>query len=238
MQIIPVLDIMGGQVVRGMMGDRANYRPIETPLSASPEPLSVARGLLSLGDFQSLYIADLDAISGRPSNASTLQALGSAFPGLELWVDAGVRDLAEVEVVLAMPGVVAVVGSESVGGAQVLERLRGNERVILSLDYRGDAFLGPPELEHRPDLWPSRVIAMTLAKVGSGAGPDLTRLREIGARAGEGRGVFAAGGVRDPADLATLKQAGIAGALVASALHDGRLDRASVARCHQDKVHG
>jgi phosphoribosylformimino-5-aminoimidazole carboxamide ribotide isomerase len=63
---------------------------------------------------------------------------------------------------------------------------------------------------------------MTLARVGSAAGPDLDRLcaiREIAA----GRDIYAAGGVRDSADLAVLKGAGISGALVATSLHDGRL---------------
>ncbi|MBC8130797.1 MAG: nickel transporter, partial [Rhizobiaceae bacterium] len=42
--------------------------------------------------------------------------------------------------------------------------------------------------------------------------------------------VFAAGGVRDEDDLMRLEKAGIAGALVASALHDGRIDRAVLER--------
>ena len=63
---------------------------------------------------------------------------------------------------------------------------------------------------------------MTLARVGSGAGPDLDRLRAIREIAA-GRDIYAAGGVRDSADLAVLKRAGISGALVATSLHDGRL---------------
>ena len=63
---------------------------------------------------------------------------------------------------------------------------------------------------------------MTLARVGSGSGPDLKRLAAIQAVA-SGRRVFAAGGMRNVADLLALKEAGIAGALVASCLHDGRL---------------
>ena len=54
---------------------------------------------------------------------------------------------------------------------------------LLSLDFRGDAFQGPPELLARPELWPERVIVMTLGRVGSGAGPDFDRLAAIRARA-------------------------------------------------------
>ena len=52
-------------------------------------------------------------------------------------------------------------------------------RIVLSLDFRGDAFQGPQEILAEPALWPQRVIVMTLARVGSGAGPDLERLAAI-----------------------------------------------------------
>jgi len=67
-----------------------------------------------------------------------------------------------------------------------------------------------------------------LARVGSGAGPDLDTLASIRDAAPD-RKVYAAGGVRDNADLVTLKRAGIAGALVASCLHDGRLSGSDIA---------
>src|SRR5262249_11955949 len=93
--------------------------------------------------------------------------------------------------------------------------------------FRGDTFQGPRGILDDPSAWPARVITMTLARVGSGAGPDVERLAEVRRRA-EGRRVYAAGGVRDAADLAALAHAGIAGALVATALHDGRLGRAEI----------
>jgi phosphoribosylformimino-5-aminoimidazole carboxamide ribotide isomerase len=228
-QIIPVLDIKNGVVVRGVMGKRAAYRPIETPLSASPAPLDVARGLFSLARFTALYIADLDAIEGRPANVATVSALAAAFPGVELWLDAGLRTAAEVAAHLSSPGVSVVLGSETIDSAETVRGFRDEAGAILSLDYRGSAFVGPPGLETAADFWPARVIAMTLAKVGSGAGPDLERLAEVKAKAGP-RHVFAAGGVRDAADLEALQAAGIIGALVASALHDGRLNAATLAR--------
>ncbi|HEY9057574.1 MAG TPA: HisA/HisF-related TIM barrel protein, partial [Aurantimonas sp.] len=112
--------------------------------------------------------------------------------------------------------------TESIVDAAALAALTRPERVILSLDFKGDAFLGPPEILRDASLWPDQVIVMTLSRVGSGAGPDLDRLGAIVARA-EGRAVFAAGGVRGPEDVEALEQAGVAGALVSTALHDGRL---------------
>ncbi len=97
------------------------------------------------------------------------------------------------------------------------------QRGVLSLDFRGDAFIGPPELLASPDMWPDDVIVMTLGRVGLGQGPDLARVRRIVDAAGPQRRVFAAGGVRHRDDVAALIDAGAAGALVATALHSGKI---------------
>ena len=60
-----------------------------------------------------------------------------------------------------------------------------------------------------------------------GSARILTRLAAIRSIAG-GREIYAAGGVRDAADLCALKAAGAAGALIATALHDGRVGRADL----------
>jgi phosphoribosylformimino-5-aminoimidazole carboxamide ribotide isomerase len=93
---------------------------------------------------------------------------------------------------------------------------------VLSLDFRGDVFDGPQDLADKTSLWPHRIIVMTLAKVGTGSGPDFTRLKAIRAQAPKHE-IYAAGGVRDSGDLSHLAEAGIDGALVATALHDGKI---------------
>jgi phosphoribosylformimino-5-aminoimidazole carboxamide ribotide isomerase len=105
----------------------------------------------------------------------------------------------------------------------------GPEGFVLSLDYRGGALLGKEEIERRMELWPSRLILMTLDRVGTSGGPAIDGLRQLRERAVP-RAVFAAGGVRGEADIVVLEEAGIAGALVATALHDGRLSPEALAR--------
>jgi HisA/HisF family protein len=227
MHIIPVLDLQGGVVVRARMGQRDQYRPIETPLAPTSAPLDVARGLLAIHPFTTLYVADLDAITGRANNDAALARLRAAFPQVTLWVDNGIADLDRAVAWLATGLGHLVIGSETQADATLLRRLAADARVALSLDFRGEAFQGPAALLD-PACWPQCVIAMTLARVGSSAGPDLDRLADIRRLAG-GRAVYAAGGVRDAQDLAALKQNGIAGALVATSLHDGRLTTASIA---------
>jgi phosphoribosylformimino-5-aminoimidazole carboxamide ribotide isomerase len=229
MQIIPVLDLKDRTVVRAQMGERDRYRPIETPLAPTSDPVDVARGLLSIHPFATLYIADLDAIEGRGDNEAALQRLRHAFPHVSLWVDSGIADHTEAFAWLATRNDDLVLGSETQRDPKLVRDLSDHERVVLSLDFRGAQFAGPDQLLDDPSGWPRRLIVMTLARVGSGAGPDTARIAEIRARA-PGSLIYAAGGVRDASDLTVLQQTGVAGALVATSLHDGRLTGADIAR--------
>ena len=222
MRIIPVLDLKGGEVVRAEKGQRDSYRPIVTPLSASSDAVAVAEGLRKLFPFRTFYIADLDAIEGRAPNIAALARLRAMPDAPELWVDAGFADAERLAAALAEPSLCPVLGSESQQDDSLLRRFRDHPDLILSLDFFGDGFHGPPSLLDQPDLWPERVIVMTLAKVGAAAGPDFARLEEIKRKA-KNRSVIAAGGVRDEADIRALSSLGIAAALVSTALHDGTL---------------
>jgi phosphoribosylformimino-5-aminoimidazole carboxamide ribotide isomerase len=94
---------------------------------------------------------------------------------------------------------------------------------VLSLDYQGDDFRGPPMLLTHPErYWPQHVLAMNLHRVGSDKGPDLALIVELARRVPDCN-VYAAGGVRSVEDLEQIAALGTAGALLASALHDGRI---------------
>ena len=161
-------------------------------------------------------------------NDHVLHRLRVEFRGLGFWVDNGAADAAAADRWLDAGFGHLVVGSESQKDITLLRHLAGCDRIVLSLDFRGDAFQGPPALLDDAAAWPQRLIVMTLARVGSGAGPDLDRLRAIRDVA-PGRDIYAAGGVRDGTDLAALRRAGLAGALVATSLHDGRLRSSDIA---------
>jgi phosphoribosylformimino-5-aminoimidazole carboxamide ribotide isomerase len=224
MDITPVIDIRNGVAVRAVAGRRAEYRPLVTPLAKTSAPLDVATGLMSLGDFRTLYIADLDAIEGRGDNRAAVREIARRFPKVSLWVDAGFRRADDTRDWLATETVEAVFGSESIESLAVLERLPA--RAILSLDFRADELLGPEGMLSASALWPRRVIVMTLDRIGAGAGPDFDKLTSVRELAGD-RAVIAAGGVRGQEDILGLKTAGAAGALVATALHEGRVTPSS-----------
>ena len=228
MDIIPVLDLKSGQAVHARMGQRDQYRALETPLCRGSTAGDVVDGLMRLAAFPELYVADLDAIEGRGDHAVALRAMAAARPALQVWVDCGVADAAAARSWLdSNPGTL-VLGSESLDGTAALHALCREPRIVLSLDFRGDGFVGPQGLLDEVAIWPERVVVMTLARVGAAQGPDLARVAAIAARA-RGRAVYAAGGVRDVADLEALAGAGAAGALVATALHGGAITREDIA---------
>ncbi len=218
---------MHGVVVHARRGERAAYRPLESPLCpGSSDPLAVVEALLRLHPFPALYVADLDAITGGAAQHGVLRSLRRRFPALALWVDAGFRTRAQLARFRDRGPGRAVLGSETLA---LPFPPAATGAAILSLDWRGGGFLGPRPLDRAPALWPPEVILMTLGRVGAGRGPDLDRLRRY-RRLSPATRFYAAGGVRGPADLRRLAAAGAAGALVASALHDGRIGPATLRR--------
>ena len=97
MQLIPVIDLMAGQVVRGVRGERSAYRPIRSPLCESSAPLDLAPRLLARAASDTLYVADLDALMGGELQFDILAALLERLPAMQLWVDGGFRDAESIE---------------------------------------------------------------------------------------------------------------------------------------------
>ena len=100
----------------------------------------------------------------------------------------------------------------------------------LSLDLRhGQLLGGSPAVEQLEPLtlaamaWEAGVrsfIVLDLARVGSGEGARLDTARALRRQLSAAE-LIVGGGVRDRADLVTLRDGGFQGALVATALHTG-----------------
>lgn len=236
MKLIPVIDLMLGQVVRAVRGNRETYRPIVSRLCASSDPVAVAKVLCDHCATRQLYVADLDALLGKPAQVAVLLSLLQALPELELWLDAGfasapAAEALRAELGAAGPRVVPVFGSESLASrADLAQCFRAApaeaaaSEGVLSLDRRDGQRLDAAGCWDAPALWPRRVIVMTLERVGSDAGPDLETLADVRLKSPT-TFVVGAGGIRNESDLARARDAGAGAWLVASALHDGRLAR-------------
>jgi phosphoribosylformimino-5-aminoimidazole carboxamide ribotide isomerase len=236
MLILPVLDMLNGQVVRGVAGRRQTYRPIVSQLTSSVEPVAVGRAFHDILGLHEVYVADLDALAGAPPLLDTYAALRAL--GLRIWVDAGVRDLRQAQQ-LAGNVDTLVVGLETVTGPLELQRIAAelcSERVVFSLDLKEGRPLGDVAVWRQPDAWSiaqeaialgiTRLLVLDLAHVGMNAGVGTDALCMGLGRDYPKVEVAAGGGVRDRSDVERLKGLGVRVILVASALHDGRLSRA------------
>jgi phosphoribosylformimino-5-aminoimidazole carboxamide ribotide isomerase len=244
MQILPVLDLLNGIVVRGVGGKREEYRPLVSRLAGSPDVLSVARAFRHELGLTRLYIADLDAILHQRPNRELYSAL--AYEGFELLVDAGLRNVESAESVLAAGATSVIAGLETWPGPDELAalcRTVGTDRAIFSLDLKHGCPLG--ELSRWRTVDPFEIaigaaetgigelIVLDLARVGIGCGVTTTNLCRRLRDSFPNLRIVTGGGVRDVADLEALAAAGINGVLVASALHDGRLTPEDVQRYSQ-----
>ena len=247
MRVVGVIDLKGGAAVHAVRGERERYRPVRSAIGGDDgDALALARGFRDALGLEEIYVADLDAIvggSGRAAQSSDaaigagagdhgalLRALASEA---RVMVDAGVSEPAHAQALLDLGAHRVIVGTETLPGPGALDRLLAelpDDALVLSVDLREGRVLSPdPRLAglsaldalsrlHRTGL--RDVIVLDLARVGSGAGPDVALIAEI-------HGAFpdlellAGGGVRTIDDLRALDGAGAAGALVATALHSG-----------------
>ena len=222
MQIIPVIDVMGGIVVHAQGGARADYQPLESILTSSCDPIEVIKAFLAWHDFKKVYIADLDAICQHNFDTELYTTLRERFPDIEFWLDVGIRTRNDWKTIANIDGIRVVLASETLDDIDLMTEPLIQEQGILSLDYQHGDFLGNSDLIARAENWPKNVIVMNLDYVGSGLGPDYSLLAKVRDLALDSR-IVAAGGVRNEGDLATLAKQGIDATLVASALHKGNI---------------
>jgi len=237
MEVIPVIDLMDDGVVRGVGGVRENYRPIESVLTKSTRPGEVAAAFVGAFSASEIYIADLNALAGQEPNWSAYQAVAQS--SARLLIDAGVAHLEKLSTFLgdrSHPGSV-VIGLESIDSpAQLHEafaQVPGADAVF-SLDLREGSLMncspGWTGISAREaavfaieEVGFRRMIVLDVARVGSDAGPTTLPLNVGESLSSERCKFISGGGVRTLNDLRQLHEQGYAQALVASALHDGRL---------------
>ena len=241
MQIVPVIDLMNGRVVRGVAGRRDQYRPVQSTIADNAEPATVARALVEKLAADEVYVADLDAIGGAEPAGEVYDQIARCGP--RLWVDAGLSTVDRARRLASLrcgerPLAGVIVGLESVDGPESLQSLFdvvGPERFIFSLDLKAGVPLtsSPAWQDYTPeriarlvlDLGVRRLIVLDLARVGMDGGTGTETLCRQCRRHCDDLQLIGGGGVRSFDDLRSLADAGCTAALVASALHDGRLTR-------------
>ena len=222
MKIIPVIDLKDGVVVHAQQGMRENYQPIKTDLCPSSDIYNVINAFLAIYHFDTIYIADLNAITKQGDHDSLINEVITFFSHIQFWVDKGYQSVKKYP-----ENYLPVLGSECYCDKTALELNTFNKRFILSLDYTQSEALGAKKIFSTPDLWPETIIIMSLNLVGSHQGPDLEKLNGF-CKEYPHKQFIAAGGIRTTDDLMTLEQIGIKKALIASALHSKAIKREDI----------
>ena len=136
MRIIPVLDLMDGQVVQAIRGERDTYQPIKSILTPKTNPLAVAQALQAETGCREFYIADLDALQGKGNQRDLIRQLAAELKA-DLWIDAGVTHAASALKALNTGSIQVIVCSETLQDPELLIDLGDDppsERLLFSID--------------------------------------------------------------------------------------------------------
>jgi phosphoribosylformimino-5-aminoimidazole carboxamide ribotide isomerase len=239
-RIIPVIDLRDGRAVRGRSGDREHYRPVESRLPGGPavdlsDPAALLSAYRTALRPDTVYVADLDRIMGLGDNDAVLQDLVAGAPQVRFLWDGGFSGAAALARAPRSARVVPVIGTEtlrSIEDLRPLSRPGAGGRPVLSLDLRAEGVVSRSALvtpigEEHLLVQAGRcgfrtVIVLLLDRVGTSLGLPLDRLRRLRA-AVPAIDLLAGGGIASIDDLRHLRAAGFAGALLATALHDGSI---------------
>lgn len=246
-----MIDLARGLAVHARAGDRTCYLPVESVLTPGRrgDPVALVQAYRDAVGARECYVADLDAIQGGALQRGELCDLVRASAPSTLMVDASADNPAAANDVLALGAGAVVVGLETLRRLEDLADIvaaAAPERVIFSLDLRlgrpvlaagaVSAGLGTLDSEalvsRAVTAGVTAVLVLDVGRVGTGRGVDLALLERIRRRFPRIR-LLAGGGVAGTEDLARLAGAGCDGALVATALHSGRIGQSSASTSRQ-----
>lgn len=219
MDLILAMDLKGGLVVHGKRGERSTYRPLTWGVSPTAEPIPY----LSIMRPHSLYIADLDRIMGGGSHDHEITSCTKMVR--TCYVD---RGCSSPEDFLEGENIINVVGTETAG-----EDLTRYPSGILSLDIRNGRVIPgnrmPAQVLKELEFLPFQgCLILHLGAVGTGEGLPSSELSLF--RSATTKPLLFGGGIAGDWDLDLLASIGFDGAVVATAVHTGKIPIDAVRR--------
>jgi phosphoribosylformimino-5-aminoimidazole carboxamide ribotide isomerase len=249
-RIVGVIDLWRGRAVHARAGRRDLYEPVlrvsGTTIKAG-DAVALARAYVDRLGIGELYVADLDALGGGPVQRSAIAAIAAI--GAPVLLDAAVTSPDEARRAHDLGADRVIVALETLPGFEPLRDVCsaiGSAHVAFSLDLRDGVPVvasgarisaEPPQAiaARAIDAGAGTLIVIDLGRVGTGRGLDFDLLASVRGVT-QGTRLLAGGGVRGVGDLARLAEVGCDGALVATALHDGRIGAADVAAAGDQRL--
>jgi phosphoribosylformimino-5-aminoimidazole carboxamide ribotide isomerase len=228
LELIPAIDLLGGQVVRLHKGDYAAVTVY------SDDPPAQARRFYEAGA-RRLHVVDLDgARDGKPGNVETIAAILKAAP-LRVQVGGGIRDAAAAERWLAAGVDRVVLGTAAVKQPAMMRQLCATHPggVIAALDARAgevavEGWLEASgravhDLAREVDGWGVAAILYTvIERDGTSTGPDVAATLALQSEVSAT--VIASGGIGSLEHVRALARAGVRAAVCGRALYSGAFD--------------
>lgn len=229
---IPAIDIREGKCVQLVGG---SYDAEELRLD---DPPGVAHRWDFAG-FRRVHIVDLDAATGRGSNAETIREVLRAT-SMEAQVGGGIRSENEIEMLLADGAQRIVLGTRAIESpnwlADMAEVYPGTlivaadvrERRVLTHGWTSISDRYVLDLIDDLNALPlAGVMVTAVHREGLMEGTDLRLMEEVVEESEHP--VCASGGVGTIGDLRALEDRGVASAVIGMALYTGALDAATIA---------
>jgi len=229
---VPAVDLRDGACVQLVGGSYENERV------RLDDPVAVAKDWRAQG-FPRLHVVDLDAATGRGSNAAIVERIIQL--GGDVQVGGGVRDEARVKALLGAGAARVVVGTRALEDSAWLEQMAKAHpgKVVVAADVRGRNIvtrgwektlpLDVGQVVETLNALPLAAVMITAVhREGQMAGTDLPLMAEL-ARTSK-HPVQASGGIATLEDLRALSRAGISAAILGMALYTRALDGRAVAQ--------
>jgi phosphoribosylformimino-5-aminoimidazole carboxamide ribotide isomerase len=218
-----VLDIFNGAVVHAVRGERSRYEPIErySRIVTTSDPLGV------LGEVRpkEVYVADLNLLTGFGENLDVISSISSKAKTM---ADIGISNSSDLD---RLPNDINPILGTETAPLQMIDEAASQRKVVASLDMKNrkvltrDIFLAKQEplkvLRRLNDIPLEAIILLELDRVGTSSGLDEVFLKKA-ALISE-HPLILGGGVGSVEDLDMLECIGFSGALVATAVHNGRI---------------
>jgi phosphoribosylformimino-5-aminoimidazole carboxamide ribotide isomerase len=229
LEIVPSIDLRGGQVVRLKQGDYARQ------VNYAVDPIETA-GAFAAAGAKWMHVVDLDgAKEGRPVQTELIGRIIRST-GLKVEVGGGIRSTDDVRRLIDAGAQRAVVGTKAMEDWHWFESLVNKEfhqRIVLALDAKEGmvATRGWTESSGKRAVdiaawvssWPLAAILYTdVAKDGMMQGPNIQHTKLL-CEAGDVP-VIASGGVGQIDHIRALTQIPAWGVIVGRSLYEGTLD--------------